>query len=93
MKDLGILTSTLFSFVRASLGKARQGVSSSVSFTLSVIDSEMLPKEFLSPSDLTRAQALRVHKPTEVVVLGEHEDFVLTTFQVELPGFGSFKNG
>ena len=58
----------------------RSGFSSFISFALSIIDAEVVPRELLGPTDLTRAPALRVYEPTEVIIIGKHKDFVLATF-------------
>ena len=55
----------------------RQGVSSYICFILTIIDLEVVTREFLGPADLSRAQTLCIHKLTEVVVVGKHEDFML----------------
>lgn len=66
MKDLGILSSKLFFFVWTSLRKARQGVCSSVSLALVVINLEVVKmRELLSSLDLTRTQAFCIHEPTQ----------------------------
>lgn len=65
MKDLGILSSKLFFFVWTSLRKARQGVCSSISLALVVINLEVVLRELLSSSDLMRTQAFCIHEPTQ----------------------------
>ena len=64
-------------FLRIPLGVLRQGISGSVSFTLTIIDSEVVTKEFLGPADLSKTQTLCVYKSSEVVMVGKHEDFML----------------
>ena len=59
---------------------SRQGISSSVSLALMVIDLEVVIREFLGPADLSGAQTLRVYKPAEVVVVGEDEHLMLRPF-------------
>ena len=54
----------------------RQDISSSVSLTLTIIDSEVVTREFLGLADLPGAQTLRVYELTEVVVVGKHQDFM-----------------
>ena len=58
----------------------KQGISSSVSLALIIVDSEVVVKEFLGPADLFGAQTLRLHKLTEVVVVGEYEHLMLRPF-------------
>ena len=70
MENLGVLSSKLFFLIMAPLREAREGVYSTVRLVLSIIDSKMIPRELLGPPDLTRAQTLCIHKPTEVVMVG-----------------------
>ena len=70
MENLGVLSSKLFFLIMAPLREAREGVCSTVCLALTIIDSKMIPRELLGPPDLARAQTLRVHKPTEVVIVG-----------------------
>ncbi len=42
---------------------------------------------------MLRAQAFRVHKVLEVVVVCEHKNFILAAFKVVLPCFKCFNNG
>ena len=68
-------------FLRSTLLKAsRQGISSSVSFVLTIIDSKVVAREILGLADLFGAQTLRLYKPTQVVVVGEYEHLVLRPF-------------
>ena len=56
---------------------SRQGIGSSFSLALMIIDSKVVTREFLSPADLSGAQSLRVHELSEVVMVGKYEDFML----------------
>ena len=49
----------------------------------------MVSRELLGPADLSGAQALRIHKTTEVIVVRKDENFMLAAFQVVPPGFES----
>ena len=77
MQNLDVLCSESVFFLSTPLRVLRQGIGSSVSLALTIIDSEVVTKEFLSPADLPGAQTLRVHKLSEVVMVGKHEDFML----------------
>ena len=55
---------------------SRQGISSFVSLALTIIDLEMVMREFLSSTDLPKAQTFCVHEPAEVVVVGKHENLM-----------------
>ena len=70
MENLGTLSSKLFFLIMAPLREAREGVYNTVCLVLMIIDLKMILRELLGPTDLARAQTLRVHKPTEVVMIG-----------------------
>ena len=59
---------------------SRQGIGSSISFALMIIDSKVVIKEFLSPADLSKAQTLSVHESLEIVMVGKYKDFLLRAF-------------
>ena len=70
MKNLSVFGSKLFFFIEAPLGEAREGVCSSIGLALAIVDLKMIPGELLGPLDLTRAQALHIHKPSEIIMIG-----------------------
>ena len=76
MQNLDVLCSEGLLLFCTSLKVSRQGISSSVSLTLIIVDSEVVAREFLGPADLSGAQTLRLHEPVEVVVVGKHENFM-----------------
>ena len=76
MQDFDVLCSEGVFFLSVPLGVSRQGISSSVSFALTIIDSEVVTREFLGPANLFGAQTLRIHESSEVVIVGKHEDFM-----------------
>ena len=76
MQDFDVLCSEGVFFLSIPLGVSRQGISSSVSFALTIINSEVVTREFLGPADLPGAQTLRIHESSEVVMVGKHEDFM-----------------
>lgn len=58
-----------------------------------VINSELvILREFLSPLDLTAAQALCIYKSTQVVMAGEDKNFMLAVFQIVVPYLECFNN-
>ena len=77
----------------ASLGEARQGISGGISHSLAIVDSKVVPKEFLGPSDLPGTQALSIHKSTEIVMIGEDEDLVFAALQVVVPSLEGLNDG
>ena len=74
------------------LREARQCVCSSVCFALIIINSKVVTREFLRPADLSGAQTLCIYEPTEVVIVGKYQDFVLAAFQIVTPGLKSLNN-
>ena len=92
MKDLAILSLKLIFFILASLQKPRQSICSCICFALAVINSKMVSGELLGPADLSRAQTLRIHEATRVVIVCEDEHFVLATFQIVTPCLKGFDN-
>ena len=76
MQDFDVLCSEGLFLFDTSLRVSSQGISSSVSLALKIVDSEVVTKELLGPADLSGAQTLRVHEPAEVVVVGKHENFM-----------------
>ncbi len=92
MKNLGVFISESLFFGLAPLRKARQGISRSISYSLMVIDSEVVWRELLGPADLTGAQTLCIHESTEVVMVSEDEDLVFAGFQVVAPSLKGFNN-
>ena len=80
MEDLGVLSLKLFFLIMAPLREARKGVCSSVCLALTIIDLKMIPRELLGSPNLARAQTLCIHKLTKVIMVGKHQNFVLTAF-------------
>ena len=76
MQDFDIFGAEGFFFLCTLLKVSRQGISSSVSLFLTIIDLEMVTKEFLGLANLPRDQTLYVYEPAEVVVVGKYEDFM-----------------
>ena len=76
MQDFDVLCLEGVFFLSVPLGVSKQGMSSSVSFALTIIDSEVVTREFLGPADLSGAQTLRIHESSEVIIVDKHEDFM-----------------
>ena len=51
----------------------RQGITSFVSLALTIVNLKVVTRKFLGLADLSGAQTLYVHKPVEVVVVGEYK--------------------
>ncbi len=76
----------------ASLGEARQSISRNISLSLTIINLEVVSREFLGLIDLRRAQAFRIHELMEVIIVSKDKDLVFATFQVVTPSFKGFNN-
>ena len=76
MQNLDVLCFEGVFLLSIPLRVLRQGIGRSVSLALTIIDLEVVTREFLSPADLPRAQTLRVHELLEVVIVGKHKDFM-----------------
>lgn len=92
MENLGILIFKSLFLGLASLRKAKQEISYSISLSLIITDSEVVLREFLSPTDLTKAQTFCIHELTEVVMVNLDKNLILAAFQVVLPCFEDFNN-
>ncbi len=92
MNNLSILISEHFFLGLSFLGEGRQSISRSISFFLTIINSEVILKELLGPADLMRAQVFCIHELTEVIMVSKDEDLVFTAFQVVAPSFKGFNN-
>ena len=76
-----------------SLGEARQSISDGISLSLVIVDSKVVPREFLSLLDLPRTQTLGNHEFAEIVMVGEGEDLIFAGLQVVAPSLDSLKDG
>ena len=93
MQDFDVLVLEGLFLFYILLGILRQGVSSSIGFALTIINSEVVIREFLSRANLSGAQTLHIHEPAEVVVVSKHENFMLRALWVVFSGLESFNNG
>lgn len=57
-------------------------VSSSISFALTMVNSKVVSRKLLSTADMSRAQSLRIHESTKVVVVSQHDNFKLGALKV-----------
>ena len=80
VQNLDVLRSEGFFLLSTPLRVSRQGIGSSVSFALTIVNLKVVTRELLCPADLFGAQTLRVHKLAEVVVVGEYEHLILEAF-------------
>ncbi len=93
MKNLSILISERFFLGLASLWEAKQSISRSISFSLTIIDLEVVLRKFLGSTDLMRAQAFYIYELTEVVMVSKDKDLVFAALKVVTLNLKSLNNG
>ena len=91
MQDFDVLSIKGFFFFCTLLRVLRQGISNFVSLALTIVDLEVMVREFLGPTNLSRAQALCFYEPLEVVVVGEYKHLIVRPFLVVHPSLEGFK--
>lgn len=69
MYDLGIFGLKNDFFLNTLLKVLWEGISSPISFDLTIINSNIISRQFLGPSNLFGAQAFYIHEVTEVIVV------------------------
>ena len=80
MKNMSVFGLKLFFFIETFLKEARYGICSSIGLALAILDLKMISEELLGPLDPTKAQTLCIHKPIEVVMVGQNKNFVFAAF-------------
>ena len=80
MENLDVFDAKSLFFFCTLLKVSKQGISSSVSLALMIIDLKVVIKELLGPADLSGAQTLYVHEPAEVVMVGKYKYLILRPF-------------
>ena len=70
MENLRILSSKLFFFILTPLRETKESICSPVGLALTIIHPKMVSKELLGLTDLSRAQALCIHEPPKVIMIG-----------------------
>ena len=92
VQDLGVFGLKNSFFFGILLRVLRQSICSSIGLTLSIIDTKVIAKELLGPTDLCGAQAFRIHEAAEVVVVCEDKNLVFANFQIVPPYFKCFND-
>ena len=80
VQDFDILGAEGFFLLCTFLKLSRQSINSAVSLALTIVDLEVVAREFLNLPDLFGAQTLRLYEPAEVVVVGEYKHLLLRLF-------------
>ncbi len=80
MQDLGIFGLEGSFFLRTPVRVLWQGISSSISFALTIIYPKIVLWQLLGLAKLPRTQAFHVHKALEIIVVCKHENFIFAAF-------------
>ena len=80
MQDFDVLGAEGFFLFCTLLTVLRQDISSFISLALMIVNSEVVAREFLGSADLSKAQTLCFHEPTELVVVDEYKHLMLKPF-------------
>ena len=80
IEDFNVLGPEGLFFLCTLLKVLKQGISSFVNLALTIIDLEVVMRDILGLANLFGAQTLGVHKPVEVVMVGEYKHLVLRPF-------------
>ena len=67
-------------FLCTLLRVLRQSISSSISFALSIINLDVITREFLSLADFFGAQTLCVYEMAEVIMIDKYKHLMLRAF-------------
>lgn len=92
MKNFNILIFEHFFPCLTFLWKLKQNISCNISFSLIIIDFEIISREFLSLVDLARIEAFCSYKLTEIIMVSKDNNLVFIAFQVMAPSFENFNN-
>ena len=93
MQDLDVLGTENFFLFCTLLRVSKQGIGSSVSLALIIVNLKVVTKGFLGPANLSEAQTLCAYEPTKVVMVGEYKHLMVGAFCVMSPGLESFNDG
>ena len=80
VQDFDVLGAEGFFFLCTLLRVLRQSISNLVSLALTIVDLEVIAREFLSPADLFGTQTLCLYESAEVLVVGEYKHLMLRPF-------------
>ena len=58
-----------------------------------IVNSKVVPREFLGPSDLPGTQALGIYESAEILMVGEDEDLVSAALQVVASSLEDLNDG
>ena len=92
MKDLAIFSSELIFLILALLEKPRQSICSRICLALAIIDSKVIMRELLGPTNLFGAQALHIHELTEVIMVRKDKNLMFAAFQIVTSRLKGFDN-
>ena len=80
MEDFDVLGAECLFFLYTLMRVLKQGISNFVSLALTIINLEVVMRKLLGLADLSWAQTHCIHKPVEVVMVGEYKHLMLKFF-------------
>lgn len=92
-EEFKIFSSETFFFGLHFLWKAKQGVSSSISLFLTIIDLELVSKKLMGQTDLMEARSSCIYEFAEIIMISQHKNLIFAEFQVLSPSFETLNNG
>lgn len=81
MKNPSVFGSEFFFLILIPLRKTKKSICSSISYYLTIINLKIIMRKFLGPLDLLKTQVLHIYKLTEVIIVYEHQYFILTALE------------
>lgn len=92
IKNLSILISKRLFLGLVFLREAKQGISCNISFSLTIIDFEVVSRKFLCLVDLRKTRTFCIHESAKIIIINENEELVFVVLQVVVPNLKSFNN-
>ena len=80
MGNLNVFSLKLFFFIKALLKKTRQCIYFFIYIILIIINSKMITKELLIPTDLKKAQTFYIYELLKIIIVGKNENLMFIVF-------------
>ena len=93
IKNLSILILKDFFLSLAFLWEAKQSISCNICFFLTIIYLEMILREFLGSTNLTKTQVFHIYKSAKVIIISKDKNFVFTVLQILALSLKNLNNG
>ena len=76
----------------ASEQKVSQYICNSISVFLLIVNSKMIPREFLGPPHLPKTEAFSVYELAKIIIINKHKNFKFAALQVVAPNLKGFND-